>query len=120
MLDPGAVGTGGGTLDPGAVCCACAWATRAQAPNMYPPTKSCASVKANLVSMTPSITQRNLRISAASQCSPRSAAPYRGLPRSQRRYAPQSSVGEAFSRKGAFQCILSLSLLSLLVCTFSE
>src|SRR5262249_35355688 len=57
---------------------------------------------------------------AAWRYSPRSAAPYRGLPRSQRRYAPQSSVGEAFSRKGAFQCILSLSLLSLLVCTFSE
>ena len=35
-------------------------------------------------------------------------------------YAPQSSVGEAFSRKGAFQCILSLSLLSLFACTFSE
>src|SRR5262249_32324588 len=41
-------------------------------------------------------------------------------PRSQRRYAPQSSVEEAFSRNGAFQCILPLSLLSLLVCTFSE
>ena len=28
--------------------------------------------------------------------------------------------GKRFSRKGAFRCILSLSLLSLLVCTFSE
>jgi len=57
---------------------------------------------------------------AAWRYSPRSAAPHRELPKSQRRYAPQSSVKEAFSRKGAFQCILSQSWLSLLACTFSE